>query len=78
MKCVLPMALVAAVMPLALRAEGHGPAFGLATPTLARGQWSSDTAAMRVEGGMGASTRFRQMLGYGVTEDLQVNLAFPL
>ncbi|MGH8131264.1 MAG: hypothetical protein ACRES3_10470 [Steroidobacteraceae bacterium] len=78
MKRMLHMALIAATMPMAVRAEGHGPAFGLATPTLARGQWSSDTAAMRIENEMGATTQFRQLLSYGVTEDLQVNLAFPL
>jgi hypothetical protein len=60
------------------RAEGHGPAFGLATPTLAREQWSSDIAAMRFEDDTGASTQFRQLLSYGITEDLQANLAFPL
>lgn len=38
----------------------------------------SDTAAMRAESERDASTQFRQLLGYGVTEDLQVNLAFPL
>lgn len=58
--------------------EGHGPAFGLATPTLARARWSSDTAALRVDGETGSSWQLRQLLGYGVTEDLQFNLAFPL
>lgn len=75
---LLLMALASAIAAAAAHAEGHGPAFGLATPTLARGQWSSDTMAMRVEGDMGASSQFRQLLGYGVTEDLQVNLSFPL
>lgn len=72
------VALATAMTSMVARAEGHGPAFGLATPTLARGQWSSDTAVMQVEGDMDSSTRFRQLLGYGVTEDLQVNLALPL
>jgi len=70
--------IVTATMSLPARAEGHGPAFGLATPTLARGQWSSDTGVMRIVGERGATTRLRQLLSYGVTEDLQVNLAFPL
>ena len=34
--------------------------------------------AMRVDGAMDAASQFRQLLGYGVTEDLQVNLSFPL
>jgi hypothetical protein len=75
---LLATALAGAIVSTATYAEGHGPAFGLATPTLARGQWSSDTAAMRVEGEMGSSSQFRQLLGYGVTEDIQMNLSFPL
>ena len=74
----LAMVLAGAMASAVAHAEGHGPAFGLATPTLARDQWSSDTAAMRIESDMGASSQFRQLLGYGVTEDLQVNLSFPL
>lgn len=80
MKAVLPLAiaLAGALVGVAAHAEGHGPAFGLATPTLARGQWSSDTMVMQLHGDMGSSSQFRQLLGYGVTEDLQVNLSFPL
>ncbi|MBI2970011.1 MAG: hypothetical protein HYY36_04660 [Gammaproteobacteria bacterium] len=58
-------------------AEGHGPAFGLATPTLARGQWSSDTVAMQLQTEQGDTWMFREMLGYGITEDLQLSLSFP-
>lgn len=80
MKTAGPLAigLAGALTAAAAQAEGHGPAFGLATPTLARGQWSSDTMAMRLHGDMGSSSQFRQLLGYGVTEDLQVNLSIPL
>lgn len=60
------------------RGEGHGPAFGLATPTLARGQWSSDTAVVRVGTAMENVVAIREMLGYGITEDLQAILTFPL
>ena len=61
-----------------VRAEGHGPAFGLATPTLARGQWSSDTAVVQVDTQTGDTLSYREMLGYGITEDLQALLTFPL
>lgn len=60
------------------RADAHGPAFGLATPTLAENQWSSDTVAMTLATGTGNAVMYREMLGYGVTPDLQVNLSFPL
>lgn len=62
----------------AVSAEGHGPAFGLATPTLARGQWSSDTAVVQVDTQAGDTLSYREMLGYGITEDLQALVTFPL
>lgn len=60
------------------RADGHGPAFALATPTLSGGQWSSDTAAMSMGNGTGSALMFRELLGYGLGPDLQANLSFPL
>ncbi len=60
------------------RAEGHGPVFGLATPTLAKGGWSSDTVLMQLETDEGTRYMAREMLGYGISEDLQFSLAFPL
>jgi len=59
-------------------ADGHGPGFGLAPPTLAKGGWSSDTGAMSVGTDEGTVFMFREMVGYGVTEDLQLNFSFPL
>lgn len=59
-------------------AEGHGPLFGLATPTLGQGQWSSDTGLMVMDSDRGGRWRPRQMFGYGIEEDLQVNLSFAL
>lgn len=64
--------------PSAARADGHGPVFGLATPTLGQGQWSSDTALMQIETGQGSRYMARQMLGYGISEDLQANVSVPL
>jgi hypothetical protein len=62
----------------AVQAEGHGPLFGLATPTLGDGQWSSDTGFMRMESDAGGRWRAREMIGYGITEDLQLTLTLPL
>lgn len=59
-------------------ADAHGPAFGLATPTLAENQWSSDTVAMESETGAGDAVMYREMLGHGITPDLQLNFSFPL
>jgi hypothetical protein len=59
--------------------EGHGPSFVLATPTLGQGQWSSDTVlmGMRTEDGS-TPTAIGQMFGYGLHEDLQINLKLPV
>lgn len=67
-----------ALLPAPALAEGHGPVFGLATPTLGKSQWSSDTGLMRMPTGAGGRWRGRQMLGYGIDEDLQLNLSVPL
>lgn len=69
--------LAAASAPLA-HAEGHGPAFGLATPTLPRGQWSSDTALMDMDAAGRDILAYREVLGYGITPDLEALFAFPL
>lgn len=61
-----------------LQAASHGPAFGLATPTLGKGQWSSDTVGMALDTTEGASYMTREWVGYGITPDLQATLAFPL
>ncbi|MGH7539417.1 MAG: hypothetical protein ACRELC_00285, partial [Gemmatimonadota bacterium] len=59
-------------------AQGHGPIYGLSTPTLGRGAWSVDAALMSrfVEGGQAIMAR--PMVSYGVTEDVQLSASFPL
>lgn len=61
-----------------VQAEGHGPTFGLATPTLGKGQWSSDTIGVALGTDEGTSLMTREWIGYGITEDLQATLGFPL
>ena len=64
--------------PVAAAAQGHGPVFGLSTPTLAAGGWSLDVTTMgRVTDG-GDLVMLRPMLSYGATEDLQVSVSFPM
>jgi hypothetical protein len=62
----------------AARADGHGPAYALATPTLAQGQWSSDTAMMDMSSDTGSAVSYREMAGYGITQDLTASFAFPV
>lgn len=59
-------------------AAGHGPAFALATPTLGEGAWSSDTSVMNLSTDEGNAYMVREMLAYGITEDLTASLSVPL
>jgi hypothetical protein len=58
--------------------SGHGPVFGMATPTNAAGTWSFDLGLMGrlAEADDGAMARL--MLGYGITEDVKVSVSAPL
>lgn len=59
-------------------AQGHGPIYGLSTPTLGRGGWSLDVGAMsRIMDGTG-TLMVRPMLSYGLTQDLQASISIPL
>ena len=58
-----PRALALLVSSLA-HASGHGPVYGLATPTLGKGSWSLDVAAMGMSGD-GHRLMVRPMVGYG-------------
>lgn len=59
-------------------AQGHGPIYGLSTPTLGQGGWSLDVGAMaRMMDGSG-TLMLRPMLSYGITEDLQAFGSLPL
>lgn len=63
----------------AARANGHGPVYGLATPTLGEGGWSLDVAAMgKLGGGDDDRVMLRPMVGYGITPDLQLSLSIPV
>lgn len=60
-----------------VRAQGHGPVYGLATPTLGKGHASFDAAAMRIRVKDQQSLMLRYIWSYGITQDLQVNLTTP-
>jgi len=59
-------------------AQGHGPAYGLSTPTLGKGGWSLDLSAMSRFVGTTRTVMVRPMLSYGITEDLQISGSFPM
>lgn len=59
-------------------AQGHGPVFGLSTPTLGRGGWSLDLGTMYRRTDAGNGIMLRSMLSYGITEDFQASLSLPV
>lgn len=61
-----------------LAATGLGPVFGPGTAANARGQISSNTSAAIFSTSESSSLIIRQIFGYGITENLQTNISFPL
>ena len=71
--------LLAIVVPASpMDAQGHGPVFGLSTPTLRKGGWSLDAGFMGQVVGEQEMVMFRPMVSYGITEDVQLSASFPL
>jgi hypothetical protein len=58
-------------------ASGHGPVFGLATPTNSEGETSIDFATNTRIGSSGNDVGVRTMATYGFTPHLQLSLAAP-
>ena len=61
-----------------VRAQGHGPVFGLSTPTLRKGGWSLDNGFMGQVTEDREMAMFRPMLSYGITQHLQVSASVPV
>jgi len=81
MKTALLIPTLASVVLLSPRPAfptGHGPVYGLATPTLGKGGWSLDVSVMGREVGDKGMAMFRPMVAYGITEDLQISMSLPM
>ena len=76
MRCVTFL-LVVFVAAFAL-ASGHGPLFGLATPTNSQGEWSFDEGIFGRASGDGVQASARTLLGYGFTPHLTMFLTLPV
>lgn len=72
------VALVFTSLPAAAQG-GHGPAFGLATPTEGTGSVTYDVTGMAFAGssGDGPALMLRHTWKYGLTERLQLGLSLP-
>lgn len=77
--CLIAFAIVGSHAEL--WANGHGPVFGAATPTLGRGGWSVDQA-YTFRGGEGddpqSQQMFKTMVSFGITETVQVSGSVPV
>jgi hypothetical protein len=64
-------------LPLFANASGHGPVFGLATPTNSQGEWSFDEGIFGRNGRLGSQASVRELLAYGFTPHLTLSLTLP-
>jgi hypothetical protein len=58
-------------------ADGHGPVFGLATPTNSQGEWSFDTGVFGRANDLGSVASFRELIGYGFTPHVTLFVTAP-
>jgi hypothetical protein len=78
MKRVMVILLATAVLPSCGFADGHGPVFGLATPTNSKGEWSFDSGVFGRTTAFEMQASFRELIGYGLTPHLTVSMTAPL
>src|SRR6476620_5611164 len=64
-------------VPALCSAAGHGPTFGLATPTNSEGEWSFDTGVFGRSSALGSEASVRGLVGYGVTPHLTLLFTAP-
>jgi len=70
--------IVVLVLPLSLFADGHGPVFGLATPTNSKGEWSFDSGVFGRSNSFDTQASFREQIGYGFTPHLSLFFTAPV
>jgi hypothetical protein len=73
---VLVVAVLA--LPWCAFADGHGPVFGLATPTNSAGEWSFDTGVFGRSNNSDSQASFREQIGYGFTPHVSLFLTAPV
>jgi hypothetical protein len=80
-RSILLVMLVVFSSQVELRASGHGPVFGAATPTLGRGGWSIDQAYTFRDGDgedPPSQQMFKTMVSFGITETVQISASVPI
>lgn len=69
--------LVVLALPIQAIAGGHGPVFGLATPTNSQGEWSFDQGIFGRSASLGSQASIRELVGYGFTPHLTLSFTLP-
>lgn len=77
MKRTIFITLLTIIVISQVKAQGHGPLYGLQTPTLVKGGVDFNAAAMSLATEDDQSFMLRYIWSYGVTEDLQLNITTP-
>jgi len=77
--CLLCTLSLASMLCLTARAwaEGHGPLFGLATPTNSKGEWSFDSGLFGRASDFGSQASLRELIGYGFTPHVSLFVTAP-
>ena len=70
--------LATILLPSCGFADGHGPVFGLATPTNSKGEWSFDSGVFGRTNSFGSQASFRELIGYGFTPHVTVSFTAPV
>jgi len=79
LKSICAILALPALLAIALPAfaAGHGPVFGLATPTNSQAEWSFDFGVVGRNTPLDTEVEARSMLTYGFTPHLQWSLVVP-
>ncbi|MEQ1353425.1 MAG: hypothetical protein ABLT11_05365 [Candidatus Acidiferrum sp.] len=78
MKRGIAVLVAAFLLPSCGFADGHGPVFGLATPTNSKGEWSFDSGVFGRTNSFGSQASFRELIGYGFTPHVTVSITAPV
>jgi hypothetical protein len=78
MKRAVLVVLSALMLPGHGFADGHGPVFGLATPTNSQGEWSFDSGVFGRANRFDSQASFRELIGYGFTPHLTLSFTAPV
>jgi hypothetical protein len=78
MKRAVLVLLATFLLPCFAFADGHGPVFGLATPTNSKGEWSFDSGVFGRTNSFDSQASFRELIGYGFTPHLTLSFTAPV